>query len=240
MFGEISPLAWFASAITGLLFALLCCYPFCVEGSRLPAKLEVRTVFQARTSSTATISLNKQRFAFTPLWVGLFYGCVLGNTTPKILIPFPVLTILLPRSPDLGDGLSSFFPCSRLLVDVGGCRAVLGDIEFILEGGMLRSSMAERGGSRPSKRGGGSSSASKPGRNKVDCGVYLMCHMESYAREGVARWECGLVRGVQAELDRLPLHYMKEIYTADINSHNTSNVACALRFLSSPLATSND
>nr|GMC69110.1 zinc finger BED domain-containing protein RICESLEEPER 2-like [Ipomoea batatas] len=77
-------------------------------------------------------------------------------------------------------------------------------------------------------------------RNKVNCGVYLMRHMESYVREDVARWECGLFRGDQSELDSLRLHYMKEICTTDINSHNTSNVACALRFLSSPLATSND
>nr|GMD25791.1 zinc finger BED domain-containing protein RICESLEEPER 2-like [Ipomoea batatas] len=76
--------------------------------------------------------------------------------------------------------------------------------------------------------------------NKVNCGVYLMRHMESYVREDVARWECGLFRGDQTELDSLRLHYMKEICTTDINSHNTRNVACALRFLSSPLATSND
>nr|GLL44948.1 uncharacterized protein LOC109189836 [Ipomoea trifida] len=70
-------------------------------------------------------------------------------------------------------------------------------------------------------------------RNKIDCGVYLMWHMESYSREGVGSWECGLTKGDRAELNRLRLHYIKEICTIDVNAHHSSNVARALRFLSS-------
>nr|GLL44951.1 uncharacterized protein LOC109189836 [Ipomoea trifida] len=45
-------------------------------------------------------------------------------------------------------------------------------------------------------------------RNKIDCGVYLMWHMESYSREGVGSWECGLTKGDRAELNRLRWHYI--------------------------------
>nr|GMD79828.1 zinc finger BED domain-containing protein RICESLEEPER 2-like [Ipomoea batatas] len=62
-------------------------------------------------------------------------------------------------------------------------------------------------------------------KNKMDCEVYLMRHMESYFGEGVGSWECGLTKGDRAELNRLRLHYMKEICTIDVNAHNRSNVA---------------
>nr|GMD79789.1 putative retrotransposon polyprotein [Ipomoea batatas] len=43
----------------------------------------------------------------------------------------------------------------------------------------------------------------RDGKNKVDCGVYLMRHMKSYTGEGVVAWDCGFVKGDQAALDRL-------------------------------------
>nr|GMC46605.1 zinc finger BED domain-containing protein RICESLEEPER 2-like [Ipomoea batatas]GMC49030.1 zinc finger BED domain-containing protein RICESLEEPER 2-like [Ipomoea batatas] len=70
-------------------------------------------------------------------------------------------------------------------------------------------------------------------RNKVDYGVYLMRHMESYVGESVAKWDCGLTSGDRLQLQMLHLRYMKELSTVDINAHSTSNVAHALRFLSS-------
>nr|GME21348.1 uncharacterized protein LOC109189836 [Ipomoea batatas] len=66
--------------------------------------------------------------------------------------------------------------------------------------------------------------------NKIDCGVYLMRHMESYCGEGVNRWVCGLKKGDRSELNSLRLHYIKEIFTSDVNTHRTSNVARALAF----------
>nr|GMD76481.1 zinc finger BED domain-containing protein RICESLEEPER 2-like [Ipomoea batatas] len=60
-------------------------------------------------------------------------------------------------------------------------------------------------------------------RNKIDCGVYLMRHMESYSGEGVGSWECGLTKGDRAELNRLHLHYMKDICTIDVNAHRAPN-----------------
>nr|GMD50439.1 putative ulp1 protease family, C-terminal catalytic domain-containing protein [Ipomoea batatas] len=67
-------------------------------------------------------------------------------------------------------------------------------------------------------------------RNKIDCRVYLMRHMESYCGEGVNRWVCGLKKGDRSELNSLRLHYIKEIFTSDVNTHRTSNVARALAF----------
>nr|GME03132.1 uncharacterized protein LOC109189836 [Ipomoea batatas] len=69
--------------------------------------------------------------------------------------------------------------------------------------------------------------------NEVDCGVYLTRHMESYVGERATKWDCGLTRGDRLQFQLLRLRYMKELCTVDINAHRTSNVACALRFLSS-------
>nr|GMC75405.1 putative ulp1 protease family, C-terminal catalytic domain-containing protein [Ipomoea batatas] len=69
-------------------------------------------------------------------------------------------------------------------------------------------------------------------RNTIDCGVYVMRHMESFLGESVGSWVCGLAKGDRAELNRLRLHYMKEMCTFDVNVHRTSNVARALRFVS--------
>ncbi|XP_019196010.1 PREDICTED: uncharacterized protein LOC109189836 [Ipomoea nil] len=69
-------------------------------------------------------------------------------------------------------------------------------------------------------------------RNKVDSGVYAMRHMESYAGEGVSRWECGLVKGDVAGLERLRFQYLKAICVADINANRASNVANAVRYVS--------
>nr|GME19813.1 uncharacterized protein LOC109189836 [Ipomoea batatas] len=69
-------------------------------------------------------------------------------------------------------------------------------------------------------------------RNTIDCGVYVMRHMESFFGESVGSWVCGLAKGDRAELNRLRLHYMKEMCTVDVNVHRTSNVARALRFVS--------
>nr|GMD36800.1 ulp1 protease family, C-terminal catalytic domain-containing protein [Ipomoea batatas] len=69
--------------------------------------------------------------------------------------------------------------------------------------------------------------------NTIDCGVYLMRHMESYAGQLGLGWDCGLVNGDQATLDRFRLQYIQDICTANINSHRTSNVARAIQYLSS-------
>nr|GMD82814.1 receptor-like protein 12 [Ipomoea batatas] len=75
-------------------------------------------------------------------------------------------------------------------------------------------------------------------KNKVDCGVYLMRHMESYVGQGVAKWDCGLTSGDKLQLQRLRLRYMKELCIVDVNAHCTSNMTHVLRFLSGHQKTS--
>ncbi|XP_031106314.1 uncharacterized protein LOC116010962 [Ipomoea triloba] len=44
--------------------------------------------------------------------------------------------------------------------------------------------------------------------NEVDCGVYLMWHMESYVGERVTKWDCGLTRGDRLQFQMLRLRYI--------------------------------
>nr|GMD28458.1 zinc finger BED domain-containing protein RICESLEEPER 2-like [Ipomoea batatas] len=68
---------------------------------------------------------------------------------------------------------------------------------------------------------------------RIDCGVYIMRHMESYAGQGVTEWDCGLVKGDQAALDRFRLKYIREIMHGKYQLSLHSNVARAIQFLSS-------
>ncbi|XP_019178818.1 PREDICTED: zinc finger BED domain-containing protein RICESLEEPER 2-like [Ipomoea nil] len=58
-------------------------------------------------------------------------------------------------------------------------------------------------------------------KKKIDCGVFLMRHMESYVGQRVAEWECGLVKGDTTTLHKLRLRYMKEFV---ISEHNEAPV----------------
>nr|GMD50585.1 zinc finger BED domain-containing protein RICESLEEPER 2-like [Ipomoea batatas] len=44
--------------------------------------------------------------------------------------------------------------------------------------------------------------------NEVDCGVYLMRHMESYVGERVTKWDYGLTRGDRLQFQMLHLRYI--------------------------------
>nr|GMC88985.1 uncharacterized protein LOC109168900 [Ipomoea batatas] len=72
--------------------------------------------------------------------------------------------------------------------------------------------------------------------NKIDCGVYLMRHMESFAGQPVKQWNCGLVKGDQSMLHKLRLRYMKELAVSEYNIHNATNVARAYQSINAPLA----
>nr|GLL27094.1 uncharacterized protein LOC109154777 isoform X2 [Ipomoea trifida] len=72
-------------------------------------------------------------------------------------------------------------------------------------------------------------------KNKVDYGVYIMCHMETYVCQGVSKWDCGLTKGDTAKLRQLMLHYMKEITTSEFNLHRLRNLSRAFQFISPPL-----
>nr|GLL37992.1 uncharacterized protein LOC109147027 [Ipomoea trifida] len=51
--------------------------------------------------------------------------------------------------------------------------------------------------------------------------------MESYFGEGTGSWECDLAKGDKVELNRLCLHYMKEICTFDVDSYDCHGVLAA-------------
>nr|GMC69506.1 uncharacterized protein LOC109168900 [Ipomoea batatas] len=48
-------------------------------------------------------------------------------------------------------------------------------------------------------------------RNKIDCGVYLMRHMETFTGQSVKHWDCGLVKGDFTMLHKFRLQYMKDL-----------------------------
>ena len=53
--------------------------------------------------------------------------------------------------------------------------------------------------------------------NKVDCGVYLMRHLETYTGRDVARWECGFVADSKKGIRDLRMKYAHVILTSIAN-----------------------
>ncbi|XP_019150116.1 PREDICTED: uncharacterized protein LOC109146919 [Ipomoea nil] len=72
-------------------------------------------------------------------------------------------------------------------------------------------------------------------KNKVDCGVFLMRHMESYVGQRVRDWECGLLKGDTHSLHKLRLRYMSEIVISVHNVHRQINLSWAYQSISAPL-----
>nr|GMC82520.1 uncharacterized protein LOC109168900 [Ipomoea batatas] len=70
--------------------------------------------------------------------------------------------------------------------------------------------------------------------NKIDCGVYLMRHMETYTSQVVSAWDCGLVKGEYSMLQKLRIKYMNELVLSDYNLHRSSNLARAHQSISGP------
>ncbi|KAJ0505879.1 hypothetical protein HanHA89_Chr12g0475511 [Helianthus annuus] len=64
-------------------------------------------------------------------------------------------------------------------------------------------------------------------RNVIDCGVFLMRHMETYKGTGVKKWKCGLSKECnnagdilykqRKELDDLRYKYVAKIILSDVN-----------------------
>lgn len=73
-------------------------------------------------------------------------------------------------------------------------------------------------------------------KNKTDCGVYLMRHMESFVGQGVSNWDCGLVKGDYSTLHKLRLQYMKEVAVSEYNLHRARNLRRAYLLIGGPLA----
>nr|GMC84624.1 uncharacterized protein LOC109168900 [Ipomoea batatas] len=73
-------------------------------------------------------------------------------------------------------------------------------------------------------------------RNKIDCGVYLMRHMESFLGQGVLDWDCGLVKEEYSTLHKLRLQYMKELVVSEYNLHRGRNLSRAYQSIGGPIA----
>nr|GMC56670.1 zinc finger BED domain-containing protein RICESLEEPER 2-like [Ipomoea batatas] len=54
-------------------------------------------------------------------------------------------------------------------------------------------------------------------KNKEDCGVYVMRHMDTFMGSLAKDCDCGLVKGNRSQLDRLRVKYAAAIPSAQIN-----------------------
>nr|GMD57236.1 zinc finger BED domain-containing protein RICESLEEPER 2-like [Ipomoea batatas] len=64
-------------------------------------------------------------------------------------------------------------------------------------------------------------------RNKIDCGVFLMRHMETYLGQRISNWDCGLIKGDTLKLHKLRMRYMKELSIFEFSIHKSRNLSRA-------------
>ncbi|XP_019158791.1 PREDICTED: uncharacterized protein LOC109155623 isoform X2 [Ipomoea nil] len=69
-----------------------------------------------------------------------------------------------------------------------------------------------------------------------ESGVFTMRHMESYAGQGCASWDCGLVRGDAMQLLNLRKRYMHNILLSVVNTHTNKIAARVAGFEGKRLA----
>nr|GMC92301.1 uncharacterized protein LOC109146919 [Ipomoea batatas] len=72
-------------------------------------------------------------------------------------------------------------------------------------------------------------------RNKIDCGVYLMRHMEMFTGQSFKHWDCGLVKGDFTMLHKLRLQYMKDLVLSEYNLYRDKNLARAYESINDPV-----
>lgn len=58
----------------------------------------------------------------------------------------------------------------------------------------------------------------RDGKNKVDCGIYAIRHMETYMGNGVSDWKCGLKKGDKKQMANLRIKYLYNILTSEHNA----------------------
>nr|GMD86917.1 zinc finger BED domain-containing protein RICESLEEPER 2-like [Ipomoea batatas] len=61
-------------------------------------------------------------------------------------------------------------------------------------------------------------------RNKIDCGIYLMRHMETFTGQSFKHWDCGLVKGDFTMLHKLRLQYMKNLVLSEYNLYMSQSM----------------
>ena len=71
--------------------------------------------------------------------------------------------------------------------------------------------------------------------NFVDCGVFAMCHMESYMGEAEGEWHTGIQTENQKNLlTGLRIKYASKILTHDVNMYANDNIKSAKEFSKGP------
>lgn len=59
--------------------------------------------------------------------------------------------------------------------------------------------------------------------NKVDCGVFTMCHMKAYMGNGTKDFESGLQKQNTSQLEHLRVKYVAAILLDEINELREQN-----------------
>nr|GMD32892.1 zinc finger BED domain-containing protein RICESLEEPER 2-like [Ipomoea batatas] len=61
-------------------------------------------------------------------------------------------------------------------------------------------------------------------KNKIDCGVFAMRHMETYVGQSIASWDCGILRGDARCVREMRVRLLLELLLFHNNTHPLSNV----------------
>nr|GMD17923.1 ulp1 protease family, C-terminal catalytic domain-containing protein [Ipomoea batatas] len=67
-------------------------------------------------------------------------------------------------------------------------------------------------------------------RNKIDCGVFLMRHMETFRGQLPELWNCGLQKETKDQLNALRVKYLTALVMSDLNEHRAQNIQQAVEF----------
>nr|GMD57195.1 ulp1 protease family, C-terminal catalytic domain-containing protein [Ipomoea batatas] len=64
-------------------------------------------------------------------------------------------------------------------------------------------------------------------RNKIDCGVFLMRHIETFRGQSPKLWNCGLQKEKKDQLNALRVKYLTALVMSDLNEHRAQNIQAA-------------
>nr|GLL26448.1 uncharacterized protein LOC109168900 [Ipomoea trifida]GLL46304.1 uncharacterized protein LOC109168900 [Ipomoea trifida] len=60
-------------------------------------------------------------------------------------------------------------------------------------------------------------------KNTIDCGVFVMRHMETYVGQSMAALDCGIRRGDARCLRELRVRFLSDLLLFHSNTHHLSN-----------------
>nr|GMC86880.1 ulp1 protease family, C-terminal catalytic domain-containing protein [Ipomoea batatas] len=70
----------------------------------------------------------------------------------------------------------------------------------------------------------------KDNRNKIDCGVFLMRHMETFRGQLPELWKCGLEKENKDQLNALRVKYLTTLVMSNVNKHRAQNIQQVAEF----------